>query len=114
MRKMISLLLAGGLILGVVASATAKPTQVWEDAAADADVGQGLGSSIPGGWDLAGGTIEKKGANIEFTVTHHDMPPFGSMPEATRFIWNFNVGKAPFRLTVKSADIGKPDALAGT
>jgi hypothetical protein len=110
MRKLISLLLAGGLIFGLVASATAKPTAVWEDAAGDADVGQGLGSSIPAGWDLAGGAIEKKGKNLEFTVTHHDMPPVGSMPEATRFIWNFNVGANPFRLTVKSVDIGKPDA----
>ena len=114
MRKMISLLLAGGLIFGLVASATAKPTQVWEDAAGDADVGQGLGTSIPAGWDLAGGSIEQKGKNLEFTVTHHDMPPIGSAPEFTRFIWNFNVGTTPFRLTVKSVDIGKPDVATQT
>jgi hypothetical protein len=114
MRKMISLLLAGGLVFGLVASATAKPTQVWEDAAGDADNGQGLGASIPAGWDLAGGGIEQKGKNLEFTVTHHDMPPIGSFPEATRFIWNFNVGSNPFRLTVKSVDIGKPDAFTQT
>lgn len=113
MRKLISLLLAGGLVFGLVASATAKPTTVWEDAADDADLGQGLGGSIPGGWDLAGGALEKKGKNLEFTVTHHDMPPSGSMPEATRFLWNFHVGSTPYRLTAKSVDIGKPDVAAG-
>ena len=115
MKKLISFLLVGGLILGVVASAqAAAPTKVWEDAAGDADLGQGLGYSIPGGFDLTSGSIIRKGANIEFTVTHADMPPIGSFPEATRFIWNFNVGKTPYRLTVKSVDIGKPDAATQT
>ena len=113
MKKLVSALLAGGLLMGVVASAQAKPAGVWEDVAGDATMGQAP-SSIPGGFDLASGAIEAKGKNIEFTVTHHDMPPFGSMPEATRFLWNFNVGKNPFRLTVKSADIGKPDVFTQT
>jgi len=114
MKKLIVLALAGGLLVGGLASAQAKPTAVFTDAAGDADLGQGLPQSLPGGWDLAQGAIERKGTNIEFTVTHHDMPPFGSMPEATRFLWNFNVGKTPFRLTVKSADIGKPDLATQT
>jgi hypothetical protein len=112
MRKMISLLLAGGLIFGLVASAGAKPTQVFEDAAGDADVATGAGASIPAGWDLASGSIEKKGKDLVFSVTHHDMPPIGSMPEATRFLWNFSVGTTPYRITVKSVDIGKPDVIA--
>ncbi len=113
MKKLMSLALAGGLLFGAIASAQAKPATVFTDAAGDADNGQGLGQSIPGGWDITQGAIERKGGNILFTVTHADMPPFGSMPEATRFLWNFNVGKTPFRLTVKSADIGKPDVLGG-
>ena len=113
MKKLISLALAGGLLFGVIASAQAAPTPVFTDDAGDATMGQ-TPSSIPGGWDLTEGGIERKGTNLEFTVTHADMPPIGSMPEATRFIWNFNVGKTPFRLTVKSADLGKPDAATQT
>lgn len=114
MKKLISFLLAGGLILGVVGAAQARsPAKVWEDPAGDADNAQGIGYSIPGGFDLTGGTIVRKGANIEFTVTHADMPPSGSMPEGARFLWNFNVNKTPFRLTVKSADLGKPDVAGG-
>lgn len=113
MKKLISLALAGGLLFGVIASAQAAPIAVFTDVAGDATMGQAP-SSIPAGWDLAEGAIERKGANIEFTVTHHDMPPTGSMPEFTRFLWNFNVGKTPFRLTVKSVDIGKPDVATQT
>ena len=116
MKKLISILLAGGLVFGVVGAAQAggKAATMWKDDSGDADLGQGLGASIPGGFDLAGGSIVKNGANLDFTVTHHDMPPTGSAPEAARFLWNFNVGKAPFRLTVKSADIGKPDVFTQT
>ncbi|MGH2806988.1 MAG: hypothetical protein ACRDKT_06910 [Actinomycetota bacterium] len=114
MKKLISVLLAGSLVFGVVANASAKPKQVFEDAAGDADLGHGLGASIPAGWDIASGAIERKGKNLEFTVTHHDMPPFGSMPEFTRFLWNFNVGSTPYRITAKSVDIGKPDPATQT
>ena len=115
MRKALAILLAGGLMIGLVASAHAapKPVTVWEDVAGDADAAQGLGQSIPAGWDLTAGTIAKNGANLEFTVTHADMPPVGSAPEASRFLWNFVVDGTPFRLSVKSVDIGKPDVPAG-
>jgi hypothetical protein len=95
------------------ANAAPKPTQMFEDAAGDADAGQGAGASIPGGWDLIGGTVVKNGANLEFTVSHADMPPIGSAPEMSRFLWNFTVDGEPYRLTVKSVDIGKPDAVGG-
>ena len=95
-----------------MARSAAAPTTVWEDVAGDADNGQGLGQSIPAGFDLAAGTIVRNGANLEFTVSHHDMPPSGSLPEGARFLWAFNVnGKSNYRLTVKSADLGKPDVL---
>ena len=116
MRKVISLLLAASL-LGVLANVSlaggAKPAKVFTDASGDADVGQGLGASIPAGFDLTQGTIGVKGKNVEFTVTHADMPPSGSLPEGARFLWNFTVNKKPFRLTVKSGDIGKPDVVGG-
>jgi hypothetical protein len=114
MKKMVTVLMMSALLVGLVAPAdAAKPAKLWEDGADDADLGQGLGASLPGGWDLAGGTVVKKGANLEFTVTHHQMPPTGSAPEFTRFIWNFTVNTKPYRFTVKSVDIGKPDVAAG-
>lgn len=115
MKKALALTLATGLIFGIVAHASAapKPVTMFEDPSGDADVGQGLGASIPGGWDLTKGTIAKNGANLEFTVTHADMPPVGSAPEMSRFLWNFTVDGEPYRLTVKSVDIGKPDAASG-
>lgn len=113
MKKLIATLVTGGLIFGAMATANAKPTQVWEDPADDATIEGNSPASLPGGWDLATGAIERKGKNILFTVAHNDMPPTGSFPEATRFLWNFTVGKTPLRLTVKSVDIGKPDVAAG-
>ncbi len=118
MRKLMTLLLVGALVCALPAIAQGKkkaagPVLLWEDAAGDADVGQGSGTSIPAGLDLAKAEVVRKGANLEFTVTHHDMPPVGSLPEAARFIWNFTVDGANYRFTVKSVDIGKPDVLAG-
>jgi hypothetical protein len=103
------------MLFGILGSASAakKPVVMFEDVAGDADLAQGLGQSLPGGWDLLGGTIIKKGKNLEFVVTHADMPPIGSGPEGTRFIWNFSVDGEPYRFTVKSVDIGKPDVAGG-
>jgi hypothetical protein len=115
MKKILAAFIAGGLFFAATAAAPAaevKPTVVWEDPTGDAVLGQGVGSSIPGGWDLVSGSIRRVGADLEFSVTHADMPPVGSMPEATRFLWNFNVNTTPYRLTAKSVDIGKPDVLA--
>ena len=109
MKKLISVLVAGGLVFGVVAAASAAPKVVFSDPVGDATIGGQTPANLPGGWDITEGAIERKGGNLEFTVTHGDMPPFGSMPEGTRFIWNFNVGTTPYRLTVKSVDLGKPD-----
>jgi len=116
MKKIATLLMMSALLVGVLAPADAakpKSTKLWEDVADDADLGQGLGASLPGGWDLASGSVVKKGKNLEFTVTHHQMPPTGSGPEMTRFIWNFTVDGKQYRFTVKSVDIGKPDVFGG-
>jgi hypothetical protein len=110
MRKIMSLVLAAGLVVGMLSTAqAAKPFTAWEDPAGDADNAQGVGYSIPGGFDLLTGSIVKNKDNLDFTVTHADMPPSGSLPEGFRFLWAFSVGDDMFRLTVKSADIGKPD-----
>lgn len=114
MRKLIAPIMTAVLCLGIIGPVEgAKPKTIWEDVAGDADVGQGLGASIPGGFDLAEGTIAKNKKNLEFTVTHHDMPPTGSAPEFARFLWSFTVNGKPFRITAKSVDIGKPDVAAG-
>lgn len=117
MRKLISLLAVGALVLVVPAVSQAKkaagPVKLWEDASGDADVGQGTGSSIPLGFDLTEASVVKKGTNLEFTVTHADMPPIGSMPEGARFLWAFTVDGENYRFTIKSADLGKPDVAGG-
>lgn len=114
MRKIVHLLLAGALLWNVAGAASAgAPTKVWEDPSGDADNAQGAGASIPGGFDLLEGSITKNKANLEFTVTHADMLPTGTVPEAFRFLWAFSVDGHNYRLTVKRADIGKPDVAAG-
>jgi len=113
MKRAAALLLAGGLIIGLLGPAGAKPKTMWEDDAGDADVGQGLGASIPAGLDLTSGAIELKGKDLLFHVTHADMPPAGSLPEAARFLWAFNVDSKGYRWTFKGADLGKPDVIGG-
>ena len=114
MRRIVHLVLTGAMLLGAAGAAQAgDPATVWEDVAGDADNAQGLGASIPGGFDLAEGTIVKNKKNLEFTAIHHDMPPTGTVPEGVRFLWAFSVDGKNYRLTVKSADIGKPDVVAG-
>lgn len=113
MRRITALLLAG-VMIGALANfaAAGKAKTVWEDDKGDADMGQGLGT-IPGGFDLVSGSIARVKKNLEFTATMADMPPSGSLPEGFRFLWSFAVDAEDFRLTVKSADIGKPDVGQG-
>lgn len=124
MRKVLAASLACVLLLSVVGAAQAAKKKkkkkkapvemvMFTDGTGDADVALGLGSSIPAGVDLTEGKIKKVDDTLEFTVTHADMPPAGSLPEAARFLWGFSVDGNNYRLTVKSADIGKPDLLAG-
>lgn len=113
MKKTLSLIAAAAITVGILGPAAAKPVTVIEDASGDADVATGAGASIPAGLDITAGSIEKKGKDLIFTVTHADMPPAGSLPEAARFLWAFNVGDVGYRWTFKSADVGKPDVVAG-
>lgn len=127
MKKMLALCLSAALCLSLTGPAGAgkkrkkkkskkrPPIEVvmFEDVAGDADMATGAGDSIPGGFDLLEGRIRKAKKDLEFEVKHADMPPIGSLPEGFRFLWAFNVNGDNFRLTVKTADIGKPDLLAG-
>lgn len=128
MRKYLSLLLAVGLLLGMVASAEAKkkkkpkapppaPVVVFTDAAGDAGLNtpaQALPPANDNGFDLTEGTIFKApgAADLTFTVKHSKMPSDGTPGEAFRMLWHFNVGTTEYRFTVKSLDIGKPDVTA--
>ena len=115
MKKLIAVTAAIGLLLtlGGVASAS-KPAVVWEDAAGDAG---NQNSGVPGfdyaGFDIVSGSIARNKKNLEFTVNHSQMLPSGSLPEAFRFLWGFNVDGSDYRFTVKRADIGKPDVSQG-
>ena len=112
--KRIALALSALLMVGLLAPANAASTaELWTDATGDADNAQGLGQSIPGGFDLVSGAVTRKGADLEFKVTMADMPPIGSIPEGFRFLWAFSVNnKVTYRITAKTMDIGKPDVLA--
>jgi hypothetical protein len=114
MRKLGVVVLVG-VLTGVLALpvGASKPKAIWEDASGDADAAQGLGSSIPGGFDLVKGEIARNKKNLQFIVTHADMPPGGSLPEGFRFLWSFSVDGTEYRLVAKSADIGKPDVAQG-
>lgn len=115
MRKIAAVLLAGAVVASLVSPAgAAKSTKLWEDDAGDAGATLAdSGSAIPGldlaGFDLVEGSIAKNKKNLEFTVTSAAMPPNGALPEGFRFLWAFAVDGESYRVTVKSADIGKPN-----
>ncbi|HVL63874.1 MAG TPA: hypothetical protein VM573_01750 [Actinomycetota bacterium] len=115
MRKTLAAGLVAGLLATLAPAAAAAPMTVWEDEEGDAFLGDATLAPVFGGagFDLASGSLEVKDGNLEFTVVHAQMPPFGNVPEAARFIWAFNVDGTDYRITVKRADIGKPDVVAG-
>jgi hypothetical protein len=112
-RNTIALVALGGLLLGAPGAASAKPVQVFKDVSGDAG---NQDSALPGaneaGFDIVGGTIDKKGKDLVFTVAHSAMPASNQPGEAFRFLWHFDVGKKQYRFTVKSFDLGKPDVIA--
>lgn len=104
-------LLLGGLVLP--ASAAAKATVAFEDAAGDAG---NQDSGVPGadqaGFDLIKGEIvQEKKTEIKFTVTQAAMPASGPPGEAFRFIWGFSANGTQYEWTVKSVDVGEPDVV---
>jgi hypothetical protein len=114
MRRIITLALTGCLMWAVAGAASAaKPVTVFQDATGDAgNQDSGVPGADQGGFDLVSGTITKAGSNLEFQVTSAAMPQTGALPEGFRLLWHINVDGEEYRFTVKSADIGKPDAIA--
>jgi hypothetical protein len=115
MKRIISTA-CGVLLIALIGSASAAPAKtVFTDATGD--VGTPDTGAIPpataSGFDLVKGAIVRKGKNLEFTVTHAEVPPSGHLPEGFRFLWHFAVDKHEYRVTVKSQDIGKPDVVGG-
>ena len=115
MRKLVTLVAAASLLAALAPNASAAPVKVFEDAAGDAG---NQDSAAPGfaeaGFDITAGTIDKKGKNLVFSVQHASIPSSKQPGEAFRFLWHIDVGGKQYRFTVKSLDIGKPDAAANS
>ncbi len=117
MRKLMTALMTGAILFGLIGGAHAgKVVTVFEDPANDAgNTAQGvaLPPATLAGLDLVSGTVTKSGADLEFVVTNAAaMPQMGSAGETFRLLWHLNVGGEEYRLTIKSLDIGKPDVIA--
>lgn len=116
MKRLIATAMAVGLLAALAPAASAKPMTVWEDDEGDAFLGDAaLAPAFGGaGFDITSGTLQATtDGMLEFTVAHASMPPVGNIPEAVRFLWAFSVDGTSYRLTVKRADIGKPDVAQG-
>ena len=113
MRKLSALVATLALALSLTGPASAKPTNVWEDASGDAGNQDGaLPGAAEAGFDLTGGSIDKIGKDLVFTVQHASMPTSNQPGEGFRFLWHFDVKGKQYRFTVKTVDIGKPDVVA--
>jgi hypothetical protein len=116
MKRLLTLVLTGALVLGPVGAAGAgKSHALFEDAIGDAGLGGGrsIGDHpLPGfdqpGFDLVSGELTRKGANLELEVSSAAMPQTGSLPEGAAFLWHFVVDGESFRLMIKSQDVGEP------
>ena len=113
MRRFTTAAVTIGLIFGLLSAAHAKPLQVITDPSGDA----GLDANVipgaeQGGFDITAGSIDTVGKDLVFTVTHSAMPSNNQPGEAVRFLWHFDVAGKQYRFTVKTLDVGKPDAIA--
>jgi hypothetical protein len=106
--------LATGLALA--APASAGPSVVlFTDASGDTGVNNTAAPGSPGssaGLDLVKGTVQRVKNDLAFSFTMAQMPAQGSLPEAARLLYHFDIDKVSWRVTVKSVDVGKPDVLA--
>lgn len=114
MRKIVVTLVTVVVTTGVLGAAGASaPVSVWTDPEGDVSVN---GSAIPNGSaagvDLVAGEIARVGADLEFVV-HVPMEVPWTLPEASRFMWHFDVEGRTYRLVVKSMHAGKPAEIAG-
>lgn len=116
MKRAIGILISAACLAASMTSpAGAKLPPMWEDPTGDTEFNGGATPGLDqGGFDLTGGYLVAQGKDLQFSVTHSAMPPNGSLPEGFRFLWAFSVGKVSYRITAKTADLGKPDAVGGT
>ncbi len=106
--------LAAGL--GLSTPASAGPVFVmFTDPAGDTGVNN-TAVPAPGpaqaGLDLVKGTVQRNKADLTFAMTMASMPSQGSLPEAARLLYHFDIDGVQWRVTVKSVDVGKPDVVA--
>jgi hypothetical protein len=108
------LLVAAACLALAAAPATGKGGGTWVDPAGDAGSAynaQPVPGAEQGGFDLIEGSVARKGKNLVFTVTSAEMPPFATLPEAVRFMWAFAIDGESYRVTAKSAEVGKPSPV---
>lgn len=108
-KAAISVLLVVGLVgmlLGSMGSAAAKakkagPMVVGTDPADDWGSNAGV-PAAPGdalGQELVEAAIGADGKTVNFVITVNSLPPWGGIPEITRYNWDFMVNGNPFQLT---------------
>jgi hypothetical protein len=100
------------------AHAAPKVTTVFTDPAGDAALNprannKALPTQAQAGLDIVKGTIARSKNDLQFTVSlSQSLSTYGEVPEAVRLVWQFTVNKkTEYRFTVKSFDVGKPDAV---
>lgn len=116
MRRLAALVGVGILFFGIVGQAGAsRPRVVLLDAIGDAG---NQDSALPqfdtAGFDIVKGTVARRNRALQFRLVHAAMPENGTPAEAFRVLWHLDVDGVEYRLTMKSGDIGKPDAVAQT
>lgn len=107
---------AAAVTLAVSTPASAGPVVVmFTDPVGDTGVNNTPAPGpVPGeaGLDLVKGTVQRVKNDLLFAMTMAKMPAQGSLPEAARLLYHFDVDGVGWRMTVKAVDVGKPDVIA--
>ena len=105
-KTAISMLLVVGLVsvlpgMSSVAAKPAGPTEVGTDPADDWGSNAGA-PAAPGdflGQELTGAAIGVDGKNLNFVIKVNSLPPWGGIPEFSRYNWDFTVNGNAWQLT---------------
>ena len=92
----------GGSAAPVAAKAAGGPTVVGTDPADDWGSGAGVPTNAPGdllGQELTEAAIHSDGKNIHFIIKVNSLPPWGGVPEFSRYAWDFTVNGSAYNLT---------------
>lgn len=109
-RALISTLMIGALLMGVVGPATAgkgkkgEPMVVGKDEVGDWGANAGAADLAPVGDALGQELVEASigmadAKTVNFIIKVNSLPPNGGVPEFTRYNWDFMIDGEPFQLT---------------